>query len=386
VTATAESVVGASVDREVTVIDCDAHLAPRSFGELVEYMDEPWRSRAVPRLAGGKKTFMTFGDSKRGDSHPEDGDSGSDPELVGRQMFLEAGTDFVLVLPLTGGFSVDPELNAAFAAGTNRWLAASWLSEYNAEGRYFGSITVSLDDPAAAAREIETWAGDPRFRQVLISHYGGQPFGYPQYDVVWATAAKYDLPVAMHFKRVGGKPFGLSPTGQFQHFVDYHSLNYPLSYAAHLVSWICSGVLDRHPNLKFAFVEGGFLWYRPIVTRLEAHWSRTARELGLGGRSPLEYVRDHFRWTTQPIETSEPPRVAARLFEAADADRVLLFSSDYPHYDYDSPLRALPADLAPQTKRRILSENARELYGLPATRPADRFDGTPGDAGGSRAP
>jgi len=54
-------------------------------------------------------------------------------------------------------------------------------------------------------------------------------------------------------------------------------------------------------------------------------------------------------------------------------ERMLMFSSDYPHWDGDTPdfaARALPANV----RSRVLSETARELYRLPA-RDADRAAG-----------
>lgn len=361
---------------DVELIDCDVHLAPRELDEIVAYMAEPWRSKAGRRINGGKPTYTPFGDAMRADSHPVTGLAGSDPDLVAQQVFREAGTDFALILPLVGGFSVDPELNAAFAAAINDWLAATWLGRYNAERRFYGSITVSTDDPVAAACEIERLAGEPAFRQVLISHHGEHPFGHPAYEPIWAAAARHELPVAVHFRRVAAESFGLTPTGHFQHFVDFHALAYPLTYAAHLVSWLCSGVFDRHPNLRVVFVEGGFLWYRPLIERLAYHWALTSSELPVHGAKPLDSVRGHVRWTTQPIEERDDGRALAAAFERADADRVLLFSSDYPHYDYDLPSRALPAQLRKETKERVFWGNARELYRLPAVRARDRFDGS----------
>ena len=41
----------------------------------------------------------------------------------------------------------------------------------------------------------------------------------------------------------------------------------------------------------------------------------------------------------------------------------LIFASDYPHWDFDSPTHAFPK-LPEEMHRRIFSENAREWYGL----------------------
>ncbi len=41
-----------------------------------------------------------------------------------------------------------------------------------------------------------------------------------------------------------------------------------------------------------------------------------------------------------------------------------MFSTDYPHWQFDDPAEALPAGLPPRLERGILSENARGFYRL----------------------
>ena len=53
------------------------------------------------------------------------------------------------------------------------------------------------------------------------------------------------------------------------------------------------------------------------------------------------------------------------MLEMLDVGRMVMFSSDFPHWDGDTPdfaARAFPAALRP----RVMGETARELYGLPA--------------------
>jgi len=76
------------------------------------------------------------------------------------------------------------------------------------------------------------------------------------------------------------------------------------------------------------------------------------------------YYKEHVRLTTQPIEEPTSLDHLLEIFEMIDAAHTLLFSSDYPHWDFDDPFwafRFVPDDL----KRRIFSETARELYNLP---------------------
>jgi hypothetical protein len=42
----------------------------------------------------------------------------------------------------------------------------------------------------------------------------------------------------------------------------------------------------------------------------------------------------------------------------------LLFASDYPHWDFDDPVMAVPASLTPAQRRMIFAGNARSVYRL----------------------
>ena len=50
------------------------------------------------------------------------------------------------------------------------------------------------------------------------------------------------------------------------------------------------------------------------------------------------------------------------------ADEILVFASDFPHWDWDSPADSLPR-LPEPMRRRIFVENARELYGRKVAAP-----------------
>jgi predicted TIM-barrel fold metal-dependent hydrolase len=80
-------------------------------------------------------------------------------------------------------------------------------------------------------------------------------------------------------------------------------------------------------------------------------------------RSPDQYLRDHVRLTSQPLERPDSDEDLLRIFEMMDAEHILMYSSDYPHWDFDCPRTAFPK-LPEGTRRRIFEQNARELYGL----------------------
>ena len=86
-------------------------------------------------------------------------------------------------------------------------------------------------------------------------------------------------------------------------------------------------------------------------------------------RQPSEYIDEHVWFTTQPIEEPADPAHLIYAIEQARLGDRLLFATDYPHWDFDSPAQALPRALGPELRRAILCENALALYGLPAERP-----------------
>ena len=82
-------------------------------------------------------------------------------------------------------------------------------------------------------------------------------------------------------------------------------------------------------------------------------------------RKPSEYVREHVRFTTQPLEDVNVGMYREYL-EMMDLGDCMMFSTDYPHWSYDAPewaIRRFPAD----QRERIMRGNATALYGLPAT-------------------
>ena len=78
---------------------------------------------------------------------------------------------------------------------------------------------------------------------------------------------------------------------------------------------------------------------------------------------PSAYIRDHLFLTTQPIEEPERPEHFLQILEMINAPGNILFSSDYPHWDFDNPLMALPP-LPRDWKDRIFHANAAALYRL----------------------
>ena len=136
----------------------------------------------------------------------------------------------------------------------------------------------------------------------------------------------------------------------------------PQAFHTQVIGYVCEGVFDRFPTLKVVLVEGGFAWLPPLIWRLDATWEKLRSEIPDLKRRPSEYIRDHFWLSTQPME--EPPKreYFEQMLEQMDMNDKLMFATDYPHWDFDAPNRALPSFLKPELRQKILSENAQNLY------------------------
>ena len=79
------------------------------------------------------------------------------------------------------------------------------------------------------------------------------------------------------------------------------------------------------------------------------------------GRSPAEIVRSHVRLTLQPVDAPPRPDQLERLLEHMGSDELLLFSTDYPHWQFDGA-SVLPEGLPAGLVRKIMVDNPRTTY------------------------
>jgi predicted TIM-barrel fold metal-dependent hydrolase len=79
-------------------------------------------------------------------------------------------------------------------------------------------------------------------------------------------------------------------------------------------------------------------------------------------RPPAEVIREHVRVTLQPVDAPKGQATTLqKTMEHIGSDRMLLFSTDYPHWQFDGE-DVLPDGLPADTIRRMLIDNALETY------------------------
>ena len=119
----------------------------------------------------------------------------------------------------------------------------------------------------------------------------------------------------------------------------------PQAFQGQLASLVSHGVFDKFPRLKVVLIESGVTWLPAFLWRFSKSWRglRDARCPGSTG-SPLEIVREHVRLTLQPLDAPPGPSALARVIDQLGSDEMLLFSSDYPHWQFEGD-EALPPGL-----------------------------------------
>ena len=353
---------GGTARRREGIIDTDVHPSPRDLDEIRRHMRAPWRDR----YKGGGRGFYgnpVVSGSRDDSVPPGGGPPGSDPAFLRKQLIEEYGIAHAVLLPRTFcNLHPDPDMGTAIAAAFNDWLATGWLGDDNPDGVFKGSITVAHQDPQAAAREIERWAGHPHFVQVMMDSGARAPYGQRQYHPIYEACERHGFPLAIH-PGTDGMGINVQPSpGYPTHYIEWHTC-LSLGFQAHLVSLLTEGVFERFPGFRVVLVEGGSAWLAPLMWRLDNEWRELRPEVPWVRKPPSEYLRDHVRVTSQPLERPASDADFRAMLEMIDARHLMLFASDYPHWDFDSPTHAFPR-LDGELHDRIFSRNARELYGL----------------------
>jgi predicted TIM-barrel fold metal-dependent hydrolase len=359
------------------MIDCDVHnnwssarvlapYLPPAFREYLERGELPGDRGSFPHA---HRPWLHPEDFKRTDAAPPGGAmAGSDYDFMCEQLLDRYGADFAI---LTGEEGIEvstlanPYYAQALAGAYNDWLIETWLAR---DPRLKGSLIVAPQDPHGAAREIRRLGAHPDIVQVLVSSGAQRPYGDPFYDPIWDACAELDLPLAAHLGGQGGVNANPTGCGPPTFFWEAHALLCETGMG-HVASVIAHGIFERWPNARFVLIECGTAWLAPILWRLDADYRALRKETPWLKRLPSEYARDHIRLSTQPLEQ---PRNRAALWPALEdvgAEDMLMFASDYPHWDFDDPHRlALP----PAWEDKVMDANARALYRLA---PRERPDG-----------
>jgi predicted TIM-barrel fold metal-dependent hydrolase len=349
------------------MIDLDVHVQIADVEDVISYVDpaqRDWfRVQGQPLGLPGYPWVHPHSFFRQDLEHGPGRPPGSSLDDVRRELLdpldIAVGVlnadDAILV-----SLMASPYRAAELARAHNEWMRERWLGD----PRVRGSILCAAQDPLAAAAEIRRMAADERFVHVLLVGGAERPYGEPRYLPIFEAATECGLPVAIHS---GGEGLGLAASpggaGDPTFYIEWHTLGSAGSIMAHMVSLVANGVFERLPGLRVVLLEGGVAWLPGILWRLDTNWRGLREDTPWLVRKPSDVVREHIRFTTQPLEhTDGNDELLFAMLEAVGAPDILCFASDYPHWDFDDPefmLRRLPE----AWREPVMHGNAAAAYG-----------------------
>jgi predicted TIM-barrel fold metal-dependent hydrolase len=323
------------------VIDTHTHFLPTTMVAALE------RRTELPRVSDGARgRVIEYGS---GNVHPML-PAMSDVTLRLREMD-EHGIELAVLgvnvpgvdwFPVEDGPSVAREVNDELAE-----LVAAHPD------RLAAMAALALQAPEEAAAELERAAGRGFSGAMIYSNVAGRPLDQPQFEVVFDTAARLGVPLFIHptfpLTAATVDAYALIPT-----------LGFLFDTTTAALRLILGGLYERHPEFKLVLAHAASL-IPQLVGRIDYEAARDPKGLGKLEVAPSEHMR---RLYTDTV-CVWPPALRSTM-DFLGPDRIM-FGSDYPFWEPQRTFQTLAdAGFDEATRRRIWSETARHVFGLPA--------------------
>ena len=353
------SAIAAKPRQATLLIDGDIHPS-----YTTEQMS-PWLEAEV------MQRVREFGLHAHGESYPRIRNGGSRLDsraneqegtalsMFQRQLLDQYEERVGVLIPMAGhhwGRERD-DLAVPLCQSINQFMVEEWLDP---EPRFFCTLNVPMEHPKAAVAEIERYKNDKRFVQVLMSGHQEAEIGDQKYWPIYEAAADAGMALGVH---AGSDPLSRHGIGYPSYYAHEHVF-YAYTFTAFALSMISEGVFEEFPKLKVVSIENGISWMAGFQWELDTTYEMLGREQPRLKARPSEYFREHFWTTTQPIEEPDNPDDLLESYKLTGVLDHIMFSSDYPHWDFDAPDRALPTSMSKEQREAILGGNACRCYGI----------------------
>ena len=240
---------------------------------------------------------------------------------------------------------------------------AKWVNDFLAKeiqkrpDRYGGLGHVAMQNPAAAADELERCMHELKFQGVMINgQTNGEYLDHDKYNVFWERAATLEAPVYLH------------PANPVDHPAMYagHSelwgsmCSWAFETGTHALRLVFAGVFERYPNAQLILGHMGEtlplnLW------RFDSRWQICNRGSRTLNQPPSFYIKRNIAITTAGVCAD----AALRCGLEAMGEKNVMFSVDYPFEHTD--LAAQFMDRAPVTMEqriKVAHANAQRILKL----------------------
>jgi predicted TIM-barrel fold metal-dependent hydrolase len=383
-----------------TIIDADTHVtetpdlwtsrAPAKMRDRVPFVETDPRGVQRWRVGDGRplaSVGMTATAGRGTFKHPPKNYEGMHPgayDAKARLKYMDQMGIWAMVMyPNVGGFGAqqflklnDPELMLTCVQIYNDWQT-EWAS---ADSRRLLPITsIPFWDVDAAVDEVRRCAAKGH-KGILFTgepqYYGKPLLGDPHWNKLWEVAVECDLPISFHIGS-GDMQEGLAKArvntyGRMAAFTEL-AVDIFLHNGLQLNDLLMSGVLVRHPKIKFVSVESGIGWIPFVLEAMDYQFmgNSVREEHPEFDLLPSEYFARNV-YACYWFEQTAP----RRLIDKVGVDNVL-FETDFPHptslygEEVFARIKGGLSDVEDSVRRKILWENSEKLYKVSGPTAAD---------------
>lgn len=360
------------------IVDIDAHVSEDQFwDEVLALVDNDyWRDLGESQFKGfgGRNALLNISPGMshqsvggrighQGRVEPVAEGEGHGFIVAARRGMDAMGLDYQIVFPsamLLLGMHPQAEVEVALAKAFNRWLTEVILPQ---DPRLKGMLYLPYNTPAACEELVAKYAGNDNIIGYTVCSTRNNPVHADVYLRLYSMIEESGKPLAFH----SGYHWGDPSFSQLNRFLSMHALSFTHYNQIHVTNWVINAMPERFPNIKMLWVESGLAWIPFLMQRLDHEVLMRPSEAPGLKRLPSEYMKEMW-YTTQPMERTNMELLEVTM-RAFNAETQLLYSSDWPHWDWDAPstITGLPF-LSEKAKRNILGLNAARIFNLPVGR------------------
>lgn len=128
-----------------------------------------------------------------------------------------------------------------------------------------------------------------------------------------------------------------------------------------MLSLVYEGVFQKYPALRVVLLESGVTWLPQFLWRADNTWRALRMEVPWVDRAPSTIIRDHVRLTAQPLDVPDNFPEMPALLDQIGCEDMLLFASDYPHWQFDGD-RCIHPDMPADIVTRMRTANPLATY------------------------
>ncbi|MFZ0989129.1 MAG: amidohydrolase family protein [Xanthobacteraceae bacterium] len=359
---------------DVLIVDVDAHhYENENYDEFLPYMENDVlrqltvagrkrnRSNVAPTQIGyqdmgGRVTRYPM----RSTEKTEEGGSLRDVQL-GHRWMDAMSVDYSCLFPtgmLNIGMHPQKEMEVELCWAYNRWLTEKVLPESG--GRFYSMLCLPFSDPEAALRHVETFGDRKHVGGFMVTTVRSHMAVYDNaYMKLYRAMEERGLVLSFHSGPNWGEPIYRS----CNRFLSAHALGFTWYNILQCTNWVINGMGERFPKLPVIWIESGVAWVPFLMQRLDHEYMIRPSEAPLLKKKPSDYMRDMY-YSSQPMEIQDYEAMEC-TFRMMKAETQLLYSSDYPHWDFDLPSVIYDLPFLNETqKRAILGGNALRVFGM----------------------